>query len=79
MRDETEWSSPKELDSPSRIIQVMGGSIGAVLGVFMIIEGLGVSKDNSIQQIYGALNYGLGINAVLVGGYIATKGAEKKG
>ena len=66
-------------DSPSSIIQVMGGSIGALLGVFMIIEGVGLNSKSAIHQIYGALNYGLGINAVLVGGYIATKGAEKKG
>ena len=72
-------NTPSQGDSPSRIIQVMGGSIGAVLGVFMIIEAVGLNAKTSIHQIYGALNYGLGINAVLVGGYIATKGAEKKG
>ena len=44
----------------------------------MIIEGLssGASAKSAIHQIYGVLNYGLGINAVLVGGYIATKAAE---
>ena len=45
----------------------------------MIIEAVRYRDTNPIDQIYGALNYGLGINAVLVGGYIATKGAEKKG
>ena len=65
-------------DSLSSITQVIGGSIGALLGVFMIIEGLtsGAGAKSSIHQIYGVLNYGLGINAVLVGGYIATKAAE---
>ncbi len=72
-------STSSKWDSLSSIIQVTGGSIGALLGVFMIIEALGLNAKSAIHQIYGALNYGLGITAVLVGGYIATKGAEKKG
>ena len=76
MRDNTEWDSPKEWVFPSRIIQVVGGSIGALLGVLMIIEAVRYRDTNPIDQIYGALNYGLGINSVLVGGYIATKAAE---
>ena len=65
-------------DSSIAIAQIAGGAVGALLGVFMIIEGLssGAGAKSAIHQIYGVLNYGLGINAVLVGGYIATKAAE---
>lgn len=64
-------------DSAIAVGQVAGGSIGALLGVFMVFTGMTVNSQSAIHQIYAALNYGLGVQTALVGGYIATKGAEK--
>ena len=58
-------------------IQFAGGSVGAVLGLLMVFTGMTAESKSTAPQIYAALNYGLGIQTTLIGGFIATKGAKK--
>ncbi len=58
--------------------QSLIGVIGCVFGALMMFNGITTDAKSSIHQIYSTLNWGFGVQTVLIGGYVIAKSKKEE-